>query len=91
METGGERLHGTLEGYGRFLTEKDLSSQKERHYVVRGVIGFPLFARAYGGVAFEQTLDLLLAQVGERIRVPDILAACRLCVSAGWTFCRPPF
>ena len=35
MRIGGERLHGTLEGYGRFLIEKDLSSQKERSYLAR--------------------------------------------------------
>ena len=28
---------------------------------------FLLFARAHGGFTFEQTLDLFLAQVGERI------------------------
>ncbi len=37
MGTGGERLHEVLEGYDRFLIEKDLSSQKERPYLVRWV------------------------------------------------------
>ena len=36
METGGERLQAVLEGYDRFLIEKDLSSQKERTYLGQG-------------------------------------------------------
>jgi len=34
MGGGGERLQAVLEGYDRFLVEKDLSSQKERPYLV---------------------------------------------------------
>lgn len=67
MGAGGERLQAVLEGYDRFLIEKDLSGQKERPYLVRWVREFLLFARAHGGFTFEQTLDLFLARVGERI------------------------
>mgnify|MGYP006983333138 FL=1 len=41
---GGERLEAVLEGYCRFLIEKNLSSQKERPYLVRRVRESLLFA-----------------------------------------------
>ncbi len=50
MGAGGERLQAVLEGYDRFLIDKDLSGQKERPYLVRWVREFLLFARAHGGV-----------------------------------------
>ncbi len=67
MRAGGERLNEVLGGYNRFLIQKALSSRKELPYLVRQVRDFLLFARTHGGFTFEQTLDLFLAQVGERI------------------------
>ena len=70
MGGGGERLQAVLEGYDRFLVEKDLSSQKERPYLVRRVREFLLFARAHGAFTFEQTLDLFLARGNGLARSP---------------------
>jgi len=70
MGAGGERLQAVLEGYDRFLIEKELSGQKERPHLVRRVREFLLFARAHGAFTFEQTLDLFLARGNGLARSP---------------------
>ncbi len=60
-------LHEVLDGYAKFLQDKDLALDKHQPYLVRWVRDFLLFARAHGGYSFEQTLDLFLAEVGGRV------------------------
>ena len=60
-------LHEVLDGYAKFLQDKDLALDKHQPYLVRWVRDFLLFARAHAGYSFEQTLDLFLAEVGGRV------------------------
>jgi hypothetical protein len=60
-------LHGVLDGYRKFLREKDLVPVAHQPHLVRWVREFLLFARAHAGYSFEQTLDLFLAEVGGRV------------------------
>jgi len=62
-----ERLSEVLDGYDKFLLQKDLVPGKQREYMVRWTRNFLLFAREHGGYSFEQTLDMFLAEVGNRI------------------------
>ena len=69
MADTGDRLQVVLEGYAEFLREKDLALRKHPPYLVRWVREFLHFARAHAGHTLEQTLDLLLAEVGGRVGV----------------------
>lgn len=62
-------LHGVLDGYRKFLRERDLAPASHQPYLVRWVREFLLFAQAHRGYSFEQTLDLFLAEVGARVGV----------------------
>ena len=53
-----DHLHEVLDGYAKFLQDKNLSLDKHQPYLVRWVREFLLFARAHAGYSFEQTLDL---------------------------------
>ena len=68
MDSGG-RMQAVLEGYGKFLRDKELALPKHQPYLVRWVREFLLFAQGHGGYTFEQTLDLFLAEVGGRAGV----------------------
>jgi len=65
-ERDGE-LRKVLNGYAKFLQDKDLALDRHQPYLLRWVRDFLLFARAHGGYSFEQTLDLFLAEVGGRV------------------------
>jgi len=56
-----------LDGYAKFLRERQLVLPKHQPYLVRWVREFLLFARQDGGYTFEQTPDLFLAEVGGRV------------------------
>ena len=62
-------LHGVLDGYRKFLREKDLAPAAHQPHLVRWVREFLLFAQTHRGYSFEQTLDLFLAEVGARVGV----------------------
>ena len=59
-------MHLVLEGYAKFLREKDLALPKHQPYLVHWVREFLVFAQAHGGYTFEQTLDMFLAEIGKR-------------------------
>jgi len=59
--------HEVLDGYAKFLQEKELALGKHQPYLFRWVREFLHFARANSGYTFEQTLDLFLANVGGRV------------------------
>ena len=60
---------GVLEGYSHFLKERKLALPKHRPHLVRWVREFLTFAAEHPGYTFEQTLDLFLATLGERVGV----------------------
>ncbi|MFO7907214.1 MAG: hypothetical protein ACQESR_21745 [Planctomycetota bacterium] len=60
-------LHEVLDGFAKFLQDKNLALDKHQPCLVRWVREFLLFARAHAGYSFEQTLDLFLAEVGGRV------------------------
>ena len=60
-------LREVIDGYAKFLQDKNLAMDKHRPYLVRWVREFLLFSRARAGYSFEQTLDLFLAEVGGRL------------------------
>ena len=49
-------LHGVLDGYRRFLREKDLAPAGHQPYLVRWVREFLLYAETHRGYSFEQTV-----------------------------------
>jgi hypothetical protein len=51
-------LQGVLEGYSKFLREKDLAPVVHQPHLVRWVREFLLFAQMHRGYSFEQTLGL---------------------------------
>jgi len=61
------QLRAVLQGYDKFLQDKQLAPTKHRPYLVRWVQQFLYFARDHPGYTFEQTLDLFLAQIGDRV------------------------
>ena len=67
MPVDTERLQTALDGYPKFLREKDLALPKHQPYLVRWVREFLLFAQGHSGYIFEQTLDMFLADVGGRV------------------------
>ena len=62
-------LESVLEGYANFLREGMLAPLKHQPHLVRWVQEFLLFAEQHRGYTFEQTLELLLAAVGERLGI----------------------
>jgi hypothetical protein len=62
-------LHGVLDGFSKFLREKDLAPARHQPYLVRWVREFLLFAQTHRGYSFEQTLDLFLGEVSGRVGV----------------------
>ena len=66
MPETGKRLQAVLDGYAKFLREKELALPKHQPHLVRWVREFLVFAADHAGYAFEQTLDLYLAEVGNR-------------------------
>ena len=69
MSNADDQLRAVLSGYEKFLQDKGLAVPKHRPYLVRWVQQFLYFARAHPGYTFEQTLDLFLGQIGERVGV----------------------
>ena len=69
MPVSGERLQTTLDGYAKFLQDKDLALPKHQPYLVRRVREFLLSAQGQGGYTLEQTLDMFLAEIGRRVGV----------------------
>ena len=49
MPDSGGRLKTALDGYAKFLKDKDLALPKQQPYLVRWVREFLLFAREHGG------------------------------------------
>lgn len=66
MVDSGVRIQAVLEGYAKFLKEKDLALPKHQPYLVRWVREFLFFAQGHGGYTFKQTLDMFLAEIGKR-------------------------
>ena len=62
MADRGDRVHEVLDGYAKFLQQKNLALDKHQPYLVRWVREFLLFACTHAGYSFEQTLDLFLAE-----------------------------
>ena len=56
-------LHGVLDGYSKFLREKDLVPLAHQPHLVRPVREFLLFAESHRRYSFQQTVDLFLAEV----------------------------
>jgi len=61
------KLKGVLDGYAEFLRGRELALPKHHPYLVRWVREFLFFAEQHAGYTFEQTLDLFLAAIGERV------------------------
>jgi len=69
MSEVGKKLKTMLEGYAKFLRDRDLAPPKHQSHLVRWVREFLLFAEEHGGYTFEQTLDLFLAAIGKRVGI----------------------
>ena len=67
MRAGSERLQRVLDGYAKFLRDKDLAPPKHQPYLVRWVRDFLHCAQAHPGHTFEQALELCLAEVATRV------------------------
>ena len=65
----GKKLKAVLEGYAAFLRKRKLVLPRHQQHLVRWVRDFLLFTEEHGGYTFEQTLDLFLAAVGERVSI----------------------
>ena len=63
------RLQAVLDGYAKFLRDKEFELPKHRPHLVRLVSDFLAFASAHAGYTFEQTLDLYLSEVGRRVGI----------------------
>jgi len=66
MADSGVKMEAVLEGYAKFLRERDLALPKHQPHLIRWVRESLLFARRHGGYTFEQTLDMFLAEIGKR-------------------------
>ncbi len=64
MAERSERLQAVLDGYAKFLRDKELALPKHQPYLVRWVRELLHFAGEHSGYTFEQALDLFLAEVG---------------------------
>ena len=60
MGDSAARMQVVLDGYAKFLQEKDVAIPKHQPYLVRWVREFLLFAQGHAGYTFEQTLDMFL-------------------------------
>ena len=69
MPEPSQRLQAVLDGYAKFLHDKELAFPKHQPYLVRWVREFLGFAAGHAGYTFEQTLDLYLAEVGNRVGI----------------------
>ena len=69
MAKVGKALESVLEGYASFLRDRGLAPPKHQPHLVRWVREFLLSAEEYRCHTFEQTLDLFLATVGERVGI----------------------
>ena len=58
-----------LEGYASFLRERMLAPLKHQPALSTVGAGFLLFAKQHPGYTFEQTLELFLAALGERLGI----------------------
>ncbi len=67
MPRDGDAWQEVLTGYDNFLREKDLAPPPQRPHLVRWVREFLTFAQAHPGFTFEQTLDLFLSEIGNRL------------------------
>ena len=65
----GSKLKAVLGGYAKFLRDRDLVPARHRPHLMRWVREFLLFAEDHRGYTFEQTLDLFLAEIGERVGI----------------------
>ena len=65
----GKKLKTVLESYATFLRKWELVLPRYQQHLVRWVQEFLLFAEEHGGYTFEQTLDMFLAAVGERVGI----------------------
>ena len=63
-------MREVLNGYAKFLQEKNLALDKHQPYLVRWVAEFLRFARAHSGYSFEHTLDLRGERCQERMALP---------------------
>jgi len=66
MPEQGQQLQAVLDGYAKFLRDKKLALPKHQPCLVRWVREFLAFATEHTGYTFEQTLDLYLAEMGQR-------------------------
>ena len=53
MSKVGQKVKTVLEGYAKFLRDRDLAPPKHQPHLVRWVWEFLLFAEEYGGYTFE--------------------------------------
>jgi len=69
MTKVGKALESVLEGYAGFLRERMLAPLKHQPHLVRWAQEFLLFAEQHRGYTLEQTLELFLAALAERVGV----------------------
>jgi len=69
MSDVGKKLKTMLEGYAKFLRDRDLAPPKYQSHLVRWVREFLLFSEEHGGYTFERTLDVFLAAIGRRVGI----------------------
>jgi len=65
----GKAFESVLESYGSFLQERMLAPPKHQPHLARWVREFLLFAEEHRGCTFEQTLNLFLLALGERVGI----------------------
>jgi len=62
-----KKLKTVLEGYATFLRKRELVLPRHQQHLVRWGQEFLLFAEQHPGYTFQQTLDLFLVAVEERV------------------------
>jgi len=67
MSCEGMRRQKVLAESRTFLRDKDLAPLDQQPHLVRSRWRILTFAHAHGGYSFEQTLDLFLSAVGQRV------------------------
>ena len=60
------QLREVIDGYAKFLQDKNLAMDRHQPYLVRWVREFLLFAQCHTGYTFEQTVDMFLAGIDKR-------------------------
>ena len=83
MAKVGKALESVLEDYASFLQERMLAPPKHQPHLVRWVREFLLFAEEHGGYTFEQTLELFLAALGERVCIKQRLQCASTAINTG--------